>query len=153
MLSVIHLIPKQAGGKRPIGLLASIVRLWDRARKDTMDTWRSSCEREYDWMRKGRGAERSVWAQTLYEEAAASDSFATASVFVDLVKAFEQVILGRVWSSGLKHRIPMQILRLALEACAFARRLKYKGAVSEAAPTLTAILAGSGRATDLLYVR
>ena len=36
MLSVIHLIPKQAGGKRPIGLLASIVRLWDRARKDTM---------------------------------------------------------------------------------------------------------------------
>ena len=152
MLSVIHLIPKLSGGKRPIGLLASIVRLWDRARKPTMDLWRSTCVREYDWMRKGRGAERSVWAQTLHEEAAASKGLSTASVFVDLVKAFEQVILGRVWGSGLKHGMLVPILRLALEACAFVRRLKYKGAVSEAAQTLTAILAGSGRATDLLYV-
>ena len=152
MLSIIHLIPKQSGGKRPIGLLASIVRLWDRARKPITDDWRSTCEREYDWMRKGRGAERSVWAQALHEEAAAARGLATASVFIDLVKAFEQVVLGRVWSSGLKHGMQRPILRLAVEACAFTRRLKYKGAISEAASTLTAILAGSGRATDLLLV-
>ena len=152
MLSIIQLIPKQAGGKRPIGLLASIVRLWDRARKPIVDEWRNSCVREYDWMRKGRGAERSVWAQTLYEEAAAAEGLATASIFIDLVKAFEQVVLGRVWHSGVKHGMPRSILRVAIEACAFVRRLKYKRAVLEPAATLTAILAGSGRATDLLFV-
>ena len=151
-LSVIHLIPKQVGGKRPIGLLASLIRLWDRSRKPVVDHWRESCVRDYDWMRKGRGAERSVWAQSIYEEAAGAEGKSSASVFIDLVKAFEQVVLGQVWRSGLKHRMPRRILRLALESCAFSRRLTYKGAVSEVADTYTAILAGSGRATDLLFV-
>ena len=80
-------------------------------------------------MRKGRGAERSVWAQTLHEEAAAAEGLTTASIFIDLVKAFEQVVLGRVWHSGVKHGMPRPILRLAIESCAFVRRLKYRGAI------------------------
>ena len=80
-LSIIHLIPKQSGGKRPIGILASIIRLWDRARKHVAEAWRGTCLRDYDWMRTGRGAERSVWAQTVYEEAAAAQGLTTASIF------------------------------------------------------------------------
>ena len=48
--------------------------------------------------------------------------------------------------------IPRKLLILTLEACAFGRRLTYKGAVSEEAYTLSAILAGSGFAVDLLLV-
>ena len=32
-LALIHLIPKSAGGRRPIGALAALVRLWERAKK------------------------------------------------------------------------------------------------------------------------
>ena len=73
-------------------------------------------------------------------------------MFLGLVKAFEQVVLGRVWRSGLAHQMPLRILTLALEACTFNRRLSFRGAVSEAAHTVTAILAGGGFATDLLFV-
>ncbi len=41
---------------------------------------------------------------------------------------------------------------MALEASSFERRLKYRGAVSRPVDTVTAILAGSGAATDLLYL-
>ena len=151
-LALIHLIPKSAGGRRPIGVLAALVRLWERARKPVVDDWKRTCSRQYDWMATGKGAERSVWAQALYEEAAAADGKATASVYIDLVKAFEQVLLAHVWDRGRAHGMPLQILVLALEACVFTRRLTYCGAVSEPAETSTAILAGSGRATDLLLV-
>ena len=136
----------------PIGRLASLVRLWERARKLVMEKWRGTCRRECNWMHKGRGSERSVWAQAIYEEAAAASDRSTASVFLDLVKAFEQVALGQVWRSGAKHRVPQRVLSLALEACAFTRRLSYRGAVSREAHTTTAILADSGFATDLLFV-
>ena len=59
-LSVVHLIPKAAGGRRPIGLLASLVRLWERARNPLMEDWRRTCRREYNWMAKGKGSELSV---------------------------------------------------------------------------------------------
>ena len=151
-LSLIHLIPKATGGRRPIGVLNALIRLWERVRKESVDEWRRTCSRDYDWMSPGRGAERSVWAQALYEEAAAAKGLATASIYIDLVKAFEQVILSQVWHRGRVHGMPVKILALSLEACAFTRRLTYKGAVSEPAETYTAILAGSGRATDLLLL-
>ena len=129
-----------------------MVRLWESARKAAMDEWKQTCSRQYDWMAAGKGAERSVWAQALFEEAAAADGNAPASIYLDLVKVFEQVVLAQVWRKGRKHGMPIQVLVLSLEACAFTRRLTYRGAVSEAANTCTAVLAGSGRATDLLLV-
>ena len=99
-LAMVHLIPKASGGRRPIGLLASLVRLWERARRPEVECWLGSCRREYNWMCKGKGAERSAWAQNICEEAALASGRATASVLLDLVKAFEQVVLGQVWNCG-----------------------------------------------------
>ena len=81
-----------------------------------------------------------------------SSGLSTAAIFLDLVKAFEQVVLGNAWRSGIKHRMPQRVLTLALEACAFGRRLSFRGAISKGSGTTTAILAGSGYATDLLFV-
>ena len=70
----------------------------------------------------------------------------------DLVKAYERVALARVWERGLRMGFPRHVLVLSLEACAFARRLFFKGAVSEEAHTLTALLAGLGFANELLFM-
>ena len=63
MEALIHLIPKPTGGRRPIGLLAALPRLWDRVRRPTLIQWRRGSGRDYNWMAPGRGAARAVWAQ------------------------------------------------------------------------------------------
>ncbi len=81
---------------------------------------------------------------------ARSRNLTTSAVLIDLVKAFENVVLAQAWSAGCRHRFQLDLLRMALEASSFERRLKYRGAVSRPVDTTTAILAGSGTATDLL---
>ncbi len=56
--SLIHVIPKAAGGRRPIGILASVVRVWERARKTELQTWRDRNKREYNFMAANKGAEK-----------------------------------------------------------------------------------------------
>ena len=121
--SIIHFIPKFHGGRRPIGVLPSIVRVWERARKPLVEQWRQTCARDYDWMRKGKGSEGLAWAQTIYEEVASSSGKATAPIYVDLDRAFEQVVLG---------------------ICTLSRRVSYKGAVSKVADATIANLRAAG---------
>ena len=93
-----------------------------------------------------------MWAQSVYEEAARGRGEATASVLSDLVRAFEQVARHKMWEQRLAKETPRKLLTVALEACAFGGRLAYKDAVSEVAWTLSAMLAGSGFAGDMLFV-
>ncbi len=60
-LAVMHLIPKLQGGRRPIGVLASLVRWWERIRQPTIARWREKVARGYNWAATGRRAEQSVW--------------------------------------------------------------------------------------------
>ena len=54
MQAILHLIPKRGGGKRPIGLVDGICRLWERARRDLVRQWRLDHTRVYDYGAKGR---------------------------------------------------------------------------------------------------
>ncbi len=151
--ALIHLIPKPAGGRRPIGVLTSLLRVWERARRPVVLDWRETCSRQYQWMMRGRGASRAVWAQTVLEESARQKGLVSAAVLVDLVKAFEQIILAGVWAAGLQHGFPAVVLRMGLELCTARRRLVYRRAFSaRAVHTLSAILAGSGFASDFMYL-
>ena len=152
--ALIHLIPKPTGGRRPIGLLASLLRILDKVRRPTLVHWRTSNERSYNWMAPGKGAARAIWAQSVQEEAACFEGKKSAAVLVDLVKAFEQVTLGPVWHEGIRTHFHPRMLRLALELCTVGRRLVYKKAASRnTAHTLTAILAGLGVASDLMLLK
>ena len=69
--TLIALIPKPKGGKRPIGLQTSLVRLWERTRVMEVRAWREKKIREYNWAAKGRSAQDAVWKQSGMAEAAA----------------------------------------------------------------------------------
>ena len=94
-------IPKADGGRRPIGLLAGLVRTWERIGKPIVAAWRCTVERSYNWAAKGRSPQAAVWKQALHAEAAAARGLQSAATLVDLVKAFEMVKLELVWRNGL----------------------------------------------------
>ena len=149
---LVPLIPKADGGRRPIGLLAALVRVWERIRKPVVATWRRTVERPYNWAAKGRSPQAAAWHHSLRAEAAVARGLDAASILIDLVKAFELVRLELVWAAGISLGFPPVILRLVLEAFAFARRLVINTALSEATVTLSAILAGGSFATDALFI-
>ena len=144
--SLIHLIPKPSGGRRPIGVLPTLVRVWERIRKCEVQKWSNATRRHYDWATKGRSAEAAAWTQSLFDEAAAADGLQTAAVFLDLAKAFETIKLELVWQAGARFGFPPDLLRMSLEAFAFERRLTYQSAISAPTNTLSAVLAGGGLA-------
>ncbi len=152
MVTMVHLIPKESGGRRPIGLVASLVRLWERARVPAIQEWRSRTMRPYNWAAPGRSAEEAVWEQSVLDEAAASRGDVSASTLVDLAKAFEHIPLQLLWDRGRSHGFPLVLLRLILELCAAPRRLVYKMAVSEPVYTLTAVIAGLVSSIDLMFL-
>ncbi len=152
MMVLVHLIPKEAGGRRPIGLLASVVRWWEKIRGPEVQRWRVQHARPFNWAAPGRSAEKAVWQVSLRDEAAAARGQSSASSMLDLVKAFEHIPLETLWKKGREHSFPLVILRLVLEMCAAPRRLVFRGAVSEPTATLTAVIAGLVIAIDCMYL-
>ena len=145
-------IPKSDGGRRPIGLLPTLVRVWEKLRKPIMDAWRSTVQRSYNFAAKGKSSDVAAWIQAHNAEVAAARGGFAAATLVDLTKAFEMVRLELVWMAGLRMHWPPEILRLVLEAFGFARRLMYMGVVADPIYTLSAILAGGGYAVDALFM-
>ncbi len=152
MAVLVHLIPKEGGGRRPIGLLASVVRWWERMRAPVIRGWRMRHARPFNWAAPGRSAEKAVWEVALRDEAAMARGLSSAATLVDLVKAFEHIPLETLWAKGKKHRFPRKVLRLVLELCSAGRRLIFRGAVSEETSTLSAVVAGLVAAIDCMHL-
>ena len=56
------------------------------------------------------------------------DGEVSASVLIDLAKAYELVQPSQVWAAGIRAKFPPAILRLELEAFAMLRPLMDRGA-------------------------
>ena len=89
------LVPKTPIGERPIGLMPSIVRVWERMRKPILDQWMVSPTRSYDWACKGRSAEMAAWQHLVLEEGQDDKpGMGRATALLDVTKCFDQV---RLW--------------------------------------------------------
>ena len=145
-------IPKAGGGRRPIGLLATLIRVWEKIRKPVMEVWRTGVERSYNFAGKGKSSDIAAWLQAHKAEYVASKGESSAASLVDLTRAFEMVPLELVWAAGLRLHCPPAILRLELEAFSLTRRLVFRGAVADPIQTYSSILAGGSFATDALFM-
>ena len=113
---MIILLPKPDGGRRPIGLLPTLVRVWMRARGPLARAWRSTLGRDYIYGGAGKGAQRAAWMQAARAEIAHMEARCYGVVLVDLVKAFERVPHARVAHAAARCGYPMWVLRLSLDA-------------------------------------
>ena len=85
---LIALLPKPAGGLRPIGIFPTFIRVWFRLRAPVVRQWERANERPFFFAGAGKGAEVALWLQAAHLEGAALARRASAASLVDLVKAF-----------------------------------------------------------------
>ena len=150
-LVIICLLPKDDGGRRPIGLLPMPIRWWMRMRLDVVRTWQTQHERPFFYAGKLKGATVAAWKQAACAElAATSDMFHYAAVLLDLVKCFERVPLDWLVRQGKRYSYPMAILRLCVAAYRIGRAIGVDGIFSAIILATRGIVAGSVTATTEL---
>ena len=138
------LILKANGKDRPIGLLPSLIRVWEAIRAPVLWAWQRDHPEDWNWSSEGRAAEDAAWEALLHIEGGQLHSEeSTVSVVMDLVKAFERVQLAEVWRRALHLGFPRRLLHVVLTYFGFARRLVVNGCASEPVSTVAAIVAGS----------
>ena len=149
---LIVLLPRADGGRRPISLFASVVRLWMRARIYMARQWEAKHPNTALYGSKGMGAQRAAWTAAAGAEAAKLAKKAHAQALLDLVKAFEKVLHQKLIDAAADKHYPMTTLRLSLAAYRLARSVGNEGIYSRLIRTSQGIIAGSGIATSELRV-
>ena len=116
--------PRHRLERRLIGLMPSIVRVWERMRKPILDQWMSSQTRPY----KGRSAEMAAWQHLVLEEGQDDkQGMGGAMALLDMTKCFEQVRLWHVWRWRCHWGFPRALLRIILLVFSFHRRVGLWG--------------------------
>ncbi len=154
-LLICALIPRGGGGDRPIFVMPSIIRLWEKTRLPLMKDWAVGMRRSYDWSGEGRSSQEAVWWQLLRAEGLEDNDGPEAeglvTVLLDVVKCFDRVGLRHVWRWGTQQRMPPRLLRMILVTYALARRIAHLGSLSDPTSTRTAVVPGSAFAIFVLH--
>ena len=142
-LVLIVLLAKSDGGRRPIGLFPSLIRLWMRTRTWMSREWERQHHRDGIFGGKGMSAQRAAWQVAFQAESAALSKQHFAHSLLDLVKAFEKVPHYRVAMAARKHGYNLTVLRLTFAAYRINRVIGVLGVVSRQIKASNGITAGS----------
>ena len=116
------------GGRRPKGLLPSVIRLWMCARLDVVRIWQLEHERYYLYAGSMKGANVAAWKQAARAEwASYHASVDYVSNLLDLVKAFERVPHDWLVAHASTLNYPMRILKLSIQAYLLGRSIAVDG--------------------------
>ena len=85
--NLIHLIPKAAGGLRPIAVMNGITRLWAAIRRPYAQVWEKANHREFF----AKDCPAALFSQCIADEALSDTDVISASVFIDIEKCFEHM--------------------------------------------------------------
>ncbi|CAK0858255.1 unnamed protein product [Prorocentrum cordatum] len=145
---IFFLIPKSVAVDRAIGLLPTLVRVWEIMREPYMIEWAKANQRSWDCTAFGKAAEDAAWEVLLAnegDEVQDSDprTLATVTAILDLVKAFERVSLHVLWERGKAMGFNTGVLAVVCSYFAMARRVNTGEAISEETRTVATIIAGS----------
>ena len=147
---MVILLNKEDGGKRPIGLFVSAVRVWGRCRRIWAVKWEAAHARDYFWGGAGKGCDQAAYHAAVYTEVSTSVGTETADVMLDLVKAFERVVWSRLAAQGVKYNYPLVVLRASLATYRFGRVVTVQSVCAQLLFATRGIVAGSSSATTEL---
>ena len=149
-LVLIVLLPKPDGGRRPIGLLPTLVRIWGRARRIVIRQWEADNSRADIYGGQGRGAQRAAWEAALGAEHAHMTGLAFIQTLMDMVKAFGTVPHQQLIESASERGFPLWLLRLSLAIYRMPRVIMIERRCSRLIVASRGITAGSTFATTEL---
>ena len=144
---IIALLPKPDGGRRPIGLFPSLVRLWMRVRLTVAQAWQTAHERPYFYAGPAKGADVAAWKQAARAELGAALNVDYGVVLLDLVKAFERVPHDWLVRQACRFHYNLYLLRLSLAAYLIPRAVRVGGVYAATVIATRGITAGSALAT------
>ncbi|MCP4239057.1 MAG: hypothetical protein GY772_00675, partial [bacterium] len=153
--ALVTLVPKPgatvATELRPIGLMATIYRLWAVARQQHVRAWLRPLEAWVAGGRPGVSSESAALeAAICADEALASDDEAAAA-FLDISKAYEGIDHALLASAAVEHGFPPRLVWLAIEAYRGPRRVVLFGTpASRYAEPRRGIIAGCPIAVALM---
>lgn len=151
-LILIVLLGKPDGGRRPIGLFPSLVRIWMRARREVTQQWELANHRPEIFGGKNMSAMRAAWQCSFEAERASSNMDTYAQSLLDLVKAYEKVPHHIVLAAAKRLGYNLVLLRLSFAAYRFARTVGVDGIYSRLVVAVLSLTAGSGTATTELRI-
>jgi hypothetical protein len=149
------MIPKPesaGGGVRPIALLSSVYRIWAVARVEVARRWEKENHRFYFSAAKGSSALDLAWKQGLDSELAGALGAHMLSVFLDISKFYDNILLGRLLKELLRWGFPVRMSVLVIKMYAGMRHLLFSGSVGVGCSFLQGVLAGCTFATTMVKV-
>ena len=151
MSVIIALLPKPAGGERPVGWYQSLYRVWIKSRSCLVQQWEKDHTHDYGFAaQSNRSPIDVVWRQACLSEIAKSNALFFVSVLWDLWKCYDSVDHERLIVAAHKHGYPVAVLRLALLSYRAPRRITFRGIVSREVLPTASIVAGNATATTEL---
>ncbi len=142
-LVIIVLLPKPDGGRRPIGLLPLLPRVWMRVRREVVQQWERAHDRPYLYAGPAVAAQVATWRQAARAELASAVGVEYAQALLDLVKAFERIPHDVLLREAIRLDFPFWILRLSLATYRLARVLRVGEVFSSLIWAVRGITAGS----------
>ena len=149
LANVVVLLPKEAGGFRPIGRTPMTLRLLFRCRRPLLRRWQCEARAQWDDAVAGSSSLQAAVLRALGVEAAVLQSRLFLLLLFDISKFFDCVPLPAIVGTARRTGYPLRLLGLALLQCLAARTLKLDKVMSlPVGPTLS-ILPGHSEATNL----
>ena len=146
--TIIVLIPKADGGRRPIGLLPSIVRWWMRVRLEVARRWQTLHDRPYFFAGPSRSATKAAWLQAARAELVSlARCIKYLAFLLDLIKAFERVPHEWLVEQAKKYEYSLSVLRLSIAAYRLPRTVSIAAVCSRLVVATRGITAGAVHAT------
>jgi len=123
---LLQVIAKPKGGYREVVLFAGPVRVWERMRRAECMQWMRTWDRPYFAFTPGKGAELTVWRQTVRAEGATSRlSVVSAGALKDMRKFYESIIISRLAERWVRTGFPGPIARLCTNTWRGPRAVRF----------------------------
>ncbi len=145
-LVLVALIGKKGGGRRPIGLLPAIYRLWAKVRQPHVRRWEADWDRKYMAAARGKSTADVAWLRALRAEYASSTGATAASILWDLKKCFEHGRHSLLAHEARELQFPLAVARLAVSMYSAPRRLMLDGSFAEPVIPSRGFIAGCSNA-------